>query len=194
MDNKAEPLQKHHSSHAHLPEHPVQHCEEDGHATCPEHRPLVDWILLLARNGGTSPDKACKFRGWFGCCEEAHGHSDQYANQEGPECAIKILGHILRVRRKRDIAEVGWVHFYQREHGNRGSGACEHSPETSFGRSPSPHHSCNYSAEERSDEEADQRLHVIHDAVELSYEIGGTDTEKHTQDGAPAADFDIVRV
>ena len=57
-----------------------------------------------------------------------------------------------------------------------------------------PQHAQEDGAEQRRDEEAEQRLDVIHDAGELHHQVGRADADQHADDGAPAAHADVVRV
>ncbi len=72
--------------------------------------------------------------------------------------------------------------------------ADEQTPEAAGGCGAFPKHAENDSAKKRGNEEAEQGLNVIHDAVGLHHEIGGADTDENAEDGTPAAHADVVRI
>ena len=71
---------------------------------------------------------------------------------------------------------------------------CQEPPEPPGGRHPLPHHSQQNGTEQRCDEEAEQRLNVIHDAAESHDEVSGADGDDDAQNRTPASHADVVFV
>src|SRR5262249_61985344 len=67
-------------------------------------------------------------------------------------------------------------------------------PKPARRRGALPQHAEQHCAEEWRDEEAEERLHVIHDAGELHHEIRGADAYQHAENRAPAANADVMRI
>ncbi len=80
----------------------------------------------------------------------------------------------------------------QRPIGGEGSG--QQAPESAGFGGALPEHAEDDGAEERRDEEAEERLHVVHDAGGMLHEIGGADGDEHADEGAPAAHGDVMLV
>src|SRR6202030_614299 len=70
----------------------------------------------------------------------------------------------------------------------------EQSPEAARSRGSLPQHAKDDGAEQWSDEETKECLNVVHDALRIHYQIGGSDADRDTRERAPAAHADFRTV
>src|ERR1017187_4947183 len=150
--------------------------------------------MAFRRYFGAAINQADQLRLGLGLGEQAHDHRDGDADEARPESAEHVLGHVLGIRRQGDVAEGAVVDGYPGIHADGGRGSYQQAPETSLRGGALPQHAQQHGAEQRRDEEAEQRLDVIHDALEMHHQVGRANADQHAQDGAPAAHADVVGI
>src|ERR1700735_1324652 len=77
---------------------------------------------------------------------------------------------------------------------DRSQRACQEAPATALSSAPLSLHAQKYGAEERSDEETHQCLHVVHDALEVSHQVRCADARDDADDRAPPTHSHVVSV
>src|SRR5213075_899736 len=84
------------------------------------------------------------------------------------------------------------IYPHPRPKSDRRERSSQKSPEAALRCSTLPHHPQQDCAKQRSDEETEQRLHIVHDAGKLHDEIRSADTDQNTNNGAPSPDSYVV--
>ncbi len=156
--------------------------------------PLPQRDIGFVRNRCHAINQSHQFRVGLGLGHQAdhHGHDD--ANNPRPERAVHVLGHVVRIRRKRDVAQRRRIDLHPGPHSDRRHCPGQQTPESALRRRPLPQHAQHHRSEQRRDKEAEQSLHIVHDAEERHHQVRRAHRDQHTDDGGPASHLDVVFV
>ena len=92
--------------------------------------------------------------------------------EEGPERAKDILGHRLGIGRKRHIGQRGGIELDPHEQAGGKDDADEQAEKAGQSGGALPEHAEENDGQQRRNEDAEQRLHVVHDAVGVHHQVG----------------------
>src|SRR6202789_3876724 len=178
-----------------LEEDDVQDEEDGDDDDGPEDRFLPERFGAVVGDGRGAVYETCEFCFWLGCGHVTDYYSYDYADNPAPERAVKGLGHGARVGRDRDTGESSWAaEGGVNEHADGAGRSYEQAPEAACVGGALPQHAEDDGAEEGRNEEAEERLDVVHDGGCVGDQVGGADGDDHADNGGPAAHGDVVLV
>src|SRR6266849_6621191 len=160
----------------------------------PKDRPLQKIRVLLVRDFRQGINKTPQFLIRPRLGYQRHEHGDHHTGDAGPQRLVHVLRETLGLRRQSEYAHPTMIQFHQRKHSDGRKRSREQPQEPGGTTYALPKHSEQYGAEQRRDEESEQGFHVIHDAGKAHRQIGGADTDGHTDQSAPASHGNVMLI
>src|SRR5258708_33184178 len=157
-----------------LPENNVQYEENDDYHSSPEKGLLVQGDIPNRGNLRLPVYQTSQLAGRDGFRDHTHRHGHDDTDYKRPECLIHILSKSLGVRRKRYVAQGAGINLHPRPHTDGRKRSTQQSPKPARASRALPEHSEYDRTKQRSNEEAEQCLHIVHDARELHHQVRRT--------------------
>src|SRR6266481_765524 len=181
---------------AHLasPENDLKNQQDREGRHSPKERSVQKTRVLFFRDFRQRINKAFQFLVRPRLGYKGRQNGDNYTSDAGPQCLVHVLREPLRMRRQCKNTHPAMIQFHQRKHSDGRKRSRQQAHETSGAAYPLPKHSEQYGAEQRRDEEAEQRLHVIHDAGKAHRQIGGSDAHEQANQRAPASHGNVMLI
>ncbi len=93
----------------------------------------------------------------------------------------------LGIRRNRHKTQRRWISFDPSPQPDRSERAHQQSPESACLCGALPEHAHQHHAEQRRNEEAEKRLHVVHDAGGAHHQVRGADGDDDAENRGPSS-------
>src|SRR5712671_2342856 len=181
-------------AHGFSPENDLKNPQDYEGCNSPKERPVQKTRVLFLRDFRQRINKSLQFRIGPRLGHQRHEHGYHHTGDAGPQRLVHVLRESLSPWRQSEYANPAMIQFHQRENSD-GRKRSRQQPQEPGGTAYAlPKHSEQYRAEQRRDEEAEQRLHVIHNAGKTHRQISGSDAHKQADQRAPAAHGNVMRI
>src|SRR5229473_705293 len=181
-------------AHGFSPENDLKNQQGREGYDSPKERPLQKIRVLLVRDFRQGINKTPQFLIRPRLGYQRHEHGDHHTGDAGPQRLVHVLRETLGLRRQSEYAHPTMIQFHQRKHSD-GRKRSRQQPQEPGGTTYAlPEHSEQYGAKQRRDEEAEQRLHVIHNAGKAHRQIGSSDAHNQADQRAPASHGNVMLI